>query len=139
MILWFLCVILIEYDEEKGDRSMIIVKGKNSRKIEKVWDLVKREHTGKKVAVVGYSGEIPYNFIRAKQMPAYETMTRHNTLNDLKRFLNDTKNRFEAIILYIDCDTHMIDSIKEMTRSYQEKFILTVYDEKEIEQVVDRI
>ncbi|MFD1899749.1 hypothetical protein [Enterococcus termitis] len=116
---------------------MIIVKGNNPRKIEKIWDLVKREHTGKKVAVIGYSGEIPYNFIRAKQMPAYETITKQNTLNDLTRFLNETKNRFEAVILYLDCEMHMIDSIKELIKPYQEKFILTVYDEKEPIQVVD--
>ncbi|MGX7148757.1 hypothetical protein [Enterococcus ureasiticus] len=116
---------------------MIIIKGNNPRKIEKVWELVKKDHTGKKVAIVGYHGEIPHNFIRAKQMPTYETMTKHKTLDDLTRFLKETKDRFEAVILYIDCESHLIESIKEATKSYKEQFILTVYDEKVYEQVID--
>ncbi|WP_207695076.1 hypothetical protein DOK67_0002595 [Enterococcus sp. DIV0212c] len=116
---------------------MIIVKGNNPRKVEKIWELVKKEHTGQKVAIIGYSGGIPHNFIRAKQISAYETMTKHNTLDDLARFLKETKDRFEAIIVYIDCDSHLIESIKEVTQFYKEKFILTVYDELAYEQVID--
>lgn len=108
---------------------MIIIKGNNPRKIDKIWELVKKEHTGKKIAIIGYSGGIPHNFIRAKQIPAYETMTKQSTIEDLTRFLKETKDRFEAIILYIDCESHLIESIKETTKSYKEKFILTVYDE----------
>lgn len=64
-------------------------------------------------------------------------MTKHNTLDDLTVFLKETKDRFEAIILYIDCESHLIESIKDVTKSYKERFILTVYDEKLSEQVVD--
>ena len=116
---------------------MIIIKGNNPRKIDKIWELVKKEHTGKKIAIIGYSGGIPHNFIRAKQIPAYETMTKQSTIEDLTRFLKETKDRFEAIILYIDCESHLIESIKETTKSYKEKFILTVYDETVYEQVID--
>lgn len=93
---------------------MIIIKGNNPRKIDKIWELVKKDHTGKKIAIIRYPGAIPHNFIRAKQMPAYET-----------------------IIFYIDCESHLIESIKEVTKSYKEQFILTVYDEKVYEQVVN--
>lgn len=116
---------------------MIIIKGNNPRKIDKIWELVKKNHTGNKVAIIGYPGEIPHNFIRAKQMPAYETMTKHNTLDDLTRFLSETKDRFEAIILYIDCESHFIESIEAVTKTYKEQFILTVYDKMVYEQVVD--
>ncbi|WP_430604014.1 hypothetical protein IGJ02_001587 [Enterococcus sp. DIV0724b] len=126
-----------KYDENEEQIQMIIIKGNNPRKINKIWELVKKEHTGKKIAIIGYPGGIPHNFIRAKQMPAYETMTKHNILDDLTRFLKETKDRFKAIILYIDCESHLIDSITETTTSYKEKFILTVYDEKVYEQVVD--
>ncbi|MEI5988626.1 hypothetical protein [Enterococcus crotali] len=116
---------------------MIIIKGNNPRKIDNIWEFVKKDHTGKKIAIIGYPGSIPHNFVRAKQMPAYETITKHNTLDDLTVFLKETKDRFEAIILYIDCESHLIESIKEVTKSYKEQFILTVYDENVYEQVVD--
>ncbi|ALS38121.1 hypothetical protein ABID30_000188 [Enterococcus rotai] len=116
---------------------MIIIKGNNPRKIDKIWELVKKDHTGKKIAIIGYPGATPHNFIRAKQMPAYETMTKQNTLDNLTRFLRETKDRFEAIIFYIDCESHLIESIKEVTKSYEEQFILTVYDEKVYKQVVN--
>lgn len=121
----------------KEQNHMIIIKGNNPRKIDKIWELVKKDHTGKKIAIIGYPGAIPHNFIRAKQMPAYETMTKQNTLDNLTRFLRETKDRFEAIIFYIDCESHLIESIKEVTKSYKEQFILTVYDEKVYEQVVN--
>lgn len=116
---------------------MIIIKGNNPRKIDKIWEIVKKNHTGRKVAIIGFPGELPHSFIRAKQMPTYETMTKHNVLDDLAHFLNGTRDRFEAIILYIDCESHLIESIKEVTEAYKEQFILTVYDKGVYEQVVD--
>ncbi|MDA9470255.1 hypothetical protein [Enterococcus sp. 5H] len=116
---------------------MIIVKGNNPRKIEKIWELVKREHTGKKIAVISYSGEVPHNFIRAKQISAYETMTKQNMLTNLTDFLSKIKGRYEAIILYIDCEAHLVEPLRELAASHQEKFVLTVYEDK-VDCVIER-
>lgn len=105
---------------------MIIIKGNESRKIEKVWELVKKDHSGNKVAIVGYKGEIPHNFIRAKQMASYENFTENNLLVEMERFLVDVKGRFEALVLYVNCESHVVEKIKELTKDYEEKIFLTV-------------
>ena len=105
---------------------MIIIKGNEPRKIEKVWDIVKKDHSGNKVAIAGYKGDIPHNFIRAKQMASYENFTEKNLLAEMERFLSDVKGRFEALVLYIDCEGHVVEKIKELTKGYEEKIFLTV-------------
>lgn len=107
---------------------MIIIKGNNSRKIDTVWDLVKKKHSGNKVAVVSYKGAIPHGFVRIKQMHAYETLTQKNILQDLKQFLQAIGDQFEAIVLYINCDHQMVDAIKEIAADFRQPIFLTVHD-----------
>lgn len=105
---------------------MIIIKGNKERKIEKVWEIVKKEHSGNKVAIAGYKSDIPHNFIRSKQMASYENFTEKSLLAETEKFLSEVKGRFEAIVFYINCDSHLIEKIKELSDGREEKIILTV-------------
>ncbi|MGC6767478.1 hypothetical protein [Enterococcus sp. LJL51] len=107
---------------------MIVVKGNNSRKIETIWDLVKKDHSGSKVAVLSHKGELPHSFVRGKQMRVYETLTKEKLLQETEAFMASVKDRFEALVLYVNCEDHLIDSIKELSEKYQQKVFLTVHD-----------
>lgn len=111
---------------------MIIVKGNDSRKIENIWDVVKKEHSGNKVAIVSHKGGIPHNFVRGKQMHAYETLATGDLVQEVEQFMQSIRGRFEAVVLYVNCEHHFVESIKELAEKYQQKVFLTVHDEETI-------
>lgn len=65
-------------------------------------------------------------------MHAYETLASGDLLQEVEQFIQSIRGRFEAIVLYVNCETHLIDSIKGIADKYQQKVFLTVHDDETI-------
>lgn len=94
--------------------------------------LSKKGTLWKQVAIVSQKGGIPHNFVRGKQMHAYETLESDDLLKGVEQFMQSIRGRFEAIVLYVNCEHHLVDSIKELSDKYQQKVFLTVHDDETI-------
>lgn len=105
---------------------MYIIKG-NARKINHVWEHIKRHHTGEKIAVVGFPNKLPENYLRNKQVIFYESLTHKDEwLIQAEKFLTNFEEEYDGVIFYIDCTLKEAENLKKVATKFRSLITVTV-------------
>lgn len=105
---------------------MYIIYG-NQRKISHVWNHIKKQHTGEKIAVVGFPKKLPENYLRNKQVTFYESLTIKNKwLNQAEAFLAKFEDQYDGVIFYVDCSKKEAEQLKKIAAKYRSLVTVTV-------------
>lgn len=105
---------------------MFIING-NQRKIDHVWQHIKRQHTGEKVAVVGYPKRMPENYLRNKQLTFYESLTIPTKwLDQAEDFLKRFEEQYDGVIFYVDCSEKEAEQLATIAQGYRSQVTVTV-------------
>lgn len=108
---------------------MYIIQGKQ-RKINHVWDHIKRQHTGEKIAVVGFPKKLPENYLRNKQVTFYESLTiKSRWLEQAEAFLAKFEEQYDGVIFYLDCTLKEAEQLKQIAAKYRSLVTVTVASE----------
>lgn len=105
---------------------MYLIHGEQ-RKINHVWAHIKRQHTGEKIAVVGFPKKLPENYLRNKQITFYESLTiKDKWLVQADQFLAKFEDEYDGIIFYVDCTSKEANEMKKIAAKYRSLVTLTV-------------
>ena len=105
---------------------MYLIHGEQ-RKINHVWAHIKRQHTGEKIAVVGFPKKLPENYLRNKQITFYESLTiKDKWIVQADRFLAKFEDEYDGIIFYVDCTSEEANEMKKIAAKYRSLVTLTV-------------
>lgn len=105
---------------------MYIIYG-NQRKISHVWNHIKKQHTGEKIAVVGFPKKLPENYLRNKQVTFYESLTiRNKWLKQAEAFLAKFEDQYDGVIFYVDCSKKEAEQLKIIAAKYRSLVTVTV-------------
>lgn len=111
---------------------MYIIEG-NQRKIQEVWQHIKRRHTGEKIAVVGFPKRMPENYLRNKQITFYESLTiKARWLQQAEAFLEKFQETYDGVIFYVDCTPVEAEELKQIVASFPVAVTVTVATETPI-------
>lgn len=108
---------------------MYIIEG-NERKINYVWEHIKKQHTGNKIAIVGYADSLPQTQLRNKQVIFYTSLSDPaKWLQQAEAFLKQFEEQYDGIIFYVDCPKEEIDHLRQIAKNYRPKLTVTVHSD----------
>ncbi|MBO0411357.1 hypothetical protein JZO77_18355 [Enterococcus hulanensis] len=93
---------------------------------QQIWDHIKRNYQGEKVAVVGVKKQMPQTFLRNKQVIFYESLTGRSLVEEGERFLNKFAKDYSAFVFYLDCPSEVGDQLVEAGRKLGVRVTVTV-------------
>lgn len=93
---------------------------------QQMWNHIKRQYQGEKVAVVGVKKQLPQTFLRNKQVIFYESLTEASLLAEGKQFLARFAKNYTAFVFYLDCSADVAEQLIDSGRSLGVRVTVTV-------------
>ncbi|HCM86370.1 MAG TPA: hypothetical protein DIT08_09935 [Enterococcus sp.] len=102
---------------------------KKANTTQRVWEHMKRNYQGEKIAVVGVEKQLPKTFLRNKQVIFYESLTEDAVLEEGRQFLKNFAKDYTALVFYLNCSSEIAEQLIEEGRTLGVRVTVTV-DEK---------
>lgn len=99
---------------------------KKAEPAQQIWNHIKRQYQGEKVAVVGVEKQLPQTFLRNKQVIFYESLTGKSLLDEGKHFLDKFAKDYSAFVFYLDCPTEVAEQLIDAGRALGVRVTVTV-------------
>ena len=96
---------------------------------QQIWNHIKRNYQGEKVAVVGIKRQLPQTFLRNKQVIFYESLTGKSLVAEGQRFMEKFVDDYSALVFYLDCSSAEAEQLRDYGRSLGIRVTITVNEE----------
>jgi len=104
----------------------LFILEKKAEPTQQIWNHIKRQYQGEKVAVVGVEKQLPQTFLRNKQVIFYESLTGKALLDEGKKFLEKFSKDYTAFVFYLACSSEIAEQLIEAGRNLGVRVTVTV-------------